>query len=278
VLDEVAVVTDYGHILKRHISVIQELQQKLIDLQTRFVLPLKDLKNIFNKMCTGISKVRKSRREMIEANTSLVISVAQQYTKHGLGLFELIQEGNAGLMKAVDKFEYYRGYKFSTYATWWIRQAITRSIAVQTRTSGIPVHVIKMINKLERNTHQILQETGAEPDTVTLASKMNMSEDKIREILSIGKRNDSDGNTDRHDNDSHLRALIKEALDSLAPREAKVLRMRFGVDTENDHTIEEVGEHLGITPAEVLKIETQALRRLRHPRRADKLNDLFQSK
>ena len=187
VLDEVAAAHAYSETLERQVPAVQELQQKLIDLQTRVVLPLKDLKDVNKRMATGEAKARKAKREMTEANLRLVISIAKKYTNRGLQFLDLIQEGNIGLMKAVDKFEYRRGYKFSTYATWWIRQAITRSIADQARTIRIPVHMIETINKMNRISRQILQETGAEPDPATLAQKMDMPEDKIRKILKIAK-------------------------------------------------------------------------------------------
>ncbi|MDO9025564.1 RNA polymerase sigma factor RpoD, partial [Zwartia sp.] len=240
VLGEVAAATDYAHTLERHIPAVQELQQKLIDLQVRVVLPLKDLKDVNKKMATGEAKARKAKREMTEANLRLVISIAKKYTNRGLQFLDLIQEGNIGLMKAVDKFEYRRGYKFSTYATWWIRQAITRSIADQARTIRIPVHMIETINKMNRISRQILQETGAEPDPATLASKMDMPEDKIRKILKIAKEPISMETPIGDDDDSHLgdfiedmatlapaeaalhgsmRDVVKEVLDSLTPRE-----------------------------------------------------------
>ena len=186
-MDEVAAGHPYAETLERQIPAVQELQQKLIDLQTRVVLPLKDLKDVNKRMATGEAKARKAKREMTEANLRLVISIAKKYTNRGLRFLDLIQEGNIGLMKAVDKFEYRRGYKFSTYATWWIRQAITRSIADQARTIRIPVHMIETINKMNRISRQILQETGAEPDPATLAQKMDMPEDKIRKILKIAR-------------------------------------------------------------------------------------------
>lgn len=242
VLDEVAAAHAYSETLERQIPAVQELQQKLIDLQTRVVLPLKDLKDVNKRMATGEAKARKAKREMTEANLRLVISIAKKYTNRGLQFLDLIQEGNIGLMKAVDKFEYRRGYKFSTYATWWIRQAITRSIADQARTIRIPVHMIETINKMNRISRQILQETGAEPDPATLAQKMDMPEDKIRKILKIAKEPISMETPIGDDDDSHLgdfiedtatlapsdaalhgsmRDVVKEVLDSLTPREAR---------------------------------------------------------
>lgn len=297
VIGEVAAATDYAHTLERHIPAVQELQQKLIDLQVRVVLPLKDLKDVNKKMATGEAKARKAKREMTEANLRLVISIAKKYTNRGLQFLDLIQEGNIGLMKAVDKFEYRRGYKFSTYATWWIRQAITRSIADQARTIRIPVHMIETINKMNRISRQILQETGAEPDPATLASKMDMPEDKIRKILKIAKEPISMETPIGDDDDSHLgdfiedmatlapaeaalhgsmRDVVKEVLDSLTPREAKVLRMRFGIEMSTDQTLEEVGKQFDVTRERIRQIEAKALRKLRHPSRSDKLKSFLE--
>lgn len=297
VLGEVETATDYAHTLRRHVPAVQELQQKLIDLQVRVVLPLKDLKDVNKKMATGEAKARKAKREMTEANLRLVISIAKKYTNRGLQFLDLIQEGNIGLMKAVDKFEYRRGYKFSTYATWWIRQAITRSIADQARTIRIPVHMIETINKMNRISRQILQETGAEPDPATLASKMDMPEDKIRKILKIAKEPISMETPIGDDDDSHLgdfiedmatlapadaalhgsmRDVVKEVLDSLTPREAKVLRMRFGIEMSTDQTLEEVGKQFDVTRERIRQIEAKALRKLRHPSRSDKLKSFLE--
>ena len=292
VLDEVAAGHPYAETLERQVPAVQELQQKLIDLQTRVVLPLKDLKDVNKRMATGEAKARKAKREMTEANLRLVISIAKKYTNRGLQFLDLIQEGNIGLMKAVDKFEYRRGYKFSTYATWWIRQAITRSIADQARTIRIPVHMIETINKMNRISRQILQETGAEPDPATLAQKMDMPEDKIRKILKIAKEPISMETPMGEDGDSQLgdfiednatlapldaalhasmRNVIKEVLDSLTPREAKVLRMRYGVEMSNDHTLEEVGKQFDVTRERIRQIEAKAMSKLRQPSRSDKL-------
>ncbi|OZI74026.1 RNA polymerase sigma factor RpoD [Bordetella genomosp. 12] len=297
VVEEVAAGHPYAETLERQIPAVQELQQKLIDLQTRVVLPLKDLKDVNKRMATGEAKARKAKREMTEANLRLVISIAKKYTNRGLQFLDLIQEGNIGLMKAVDKFEYRRGYKFSTYATWWIRQAITRSIADQARTIRIPVHMIETINKMNRISRQILQETGAEPDPATLAQKMDMPEDKIRKILKIAKEPISMETPIGDDDDSHLgdfiedtstlapsdaalhgsmRDVVKEVLDSLTPREAKVLRMRFGIEMSTDQTLEEVGKQFDVTRERIRQIEAKALRKLRHPSRADKLKSFLE--
>jgi len=294
---EVAGNHDYSAVLGRNVPAIKELQQKLIDLQARVVLPLPDLRNINKKMAAGEMKARKAKREMTEANLRLVISIAKKYTNRGLQFLDLIQEGNIGLMKAVDKFEYRRGYKFSTYATWWIRQAITRSIADQARTIRIPVHMIETINKMNRISRQILQETGAEPDPATLALKMEMPEDKIRKIMKIAKEPISMETPIGDDDDSHLgdfiednntlapadaalhgsmRGVVKDVLDSLTPREAKVLRMRFGIEMSTDHTLEEVGKQFDVTRERIRQIEAKALRKLRHPSRSDKLKSFLE--
>ena len=294
---EVAGSHPYSAVLGRNVPTIKELQQKLIDLQARVVLPLPDLRNINKKMAAGEMKARKAKREMTEANLRLVISIAKKYTNRGLQFLDLIQEGNIGLMKAVDKFEYRRGYKFSTYATWWIRQAITRSIADQARTIRIPVHMIETINKMNRISRQILQETGAEPDPATLAIKMEMPEDKIRKIMKIAKEPISMETPIGDDDDSHLgdfiednntlapadaalhasmRGVVKDVLDSLTPREAKVLRMRFGIEMSTDHTLEEVGKQFDVTRERIRQIEAKALRKLRHPSRSDKLKSFLE--
>ncbi|MFO0234744.1 MAG: RNA polymerase sigma factor RpoD [Burkholderiales bacterium] len=294
---EAEVSASYVETLRRNIPAVQDLQQKLIDLQARVVLPLSDLKEINKQMAMGEAKARKAKREMTEANLRLVISIAKKYTNRGLQFLDLIQEGNIGLMKAVDKFEYRRGYKFSTYATWWIRQAITRSIADQARTIRIPVHMIETINKMNRISRQILQETGQEPDPAMLSARMEMPEDKIRKILKIAKEPISMETPIGDDDDSHLgdfiedtatlapadaalhgsmRDVVKEVLDSLTPREAKVLRMRFGVEMSTDHTLEEVGKQFDVTRERIRQIEAKALRKLRHPSRADKLKSFLE--
>jgi RNA polymerase primary sigma factor len=288
----------YAAQLMRAAPNILEEQQRLIDLQNRIGIPLKELKDINKQMSTGEAKARRAKREMTEANLRLVISIAKKYTNRGLQFLDLIQEGNIGLMKAVDKFEYRRGYKFSTYATWWIRQAITRSIADQARTIRIPVHMIETINKMNRISRQILQETGLEPDPATLAIKMEMPEEKIRKILKISKEPISMETPIGDDDDSHLgdfiedqatlspddaalfaslRDVTKEVLDSLTPREAKVLRMRFGIEMNTDHTLEEVGKQFDVTRERIRQIEAKALRKLRHPTRSEKLRSFLDS-
>ncbi|MFV8825448.1 RNA polymerase sigma factor RpoD [Thauera sp. WH-2] len=296
--DEIASGKNYAEGLMRIHPAVLEEQQKLIDLQDRLGIPLKELKDINRQMSTGEAKMRRAKREMTEANLRLVISIAKKYTNRGLQFLDLIQEGNIGLMKAVDKFEYRRGYKFSTYATWWIRQAITRSIADQARTIRIPVHMIETINKMNRISRQILQETGQEPDPATLAEKMEMPEEKIRKIMKISKEPISMETPIGDDDDSHLGDFIEdtatlapaeaamysglrdatcEVLDSLTQREAKVLRMRFGIEMNTDHTLEEVGKQFDVTRERIRQIEAKALRKLRHPSRSEKLRSFLDS-
>ena len=282
----------WSAVMARNIPPVQDIQQKLTDLQTRVVVPLDQLKDINKRMNAGEYASRAAKKEMIEANLRLVISIAKKYTNRGLQFLDLIQEGNIGLMKAVDKFEYRRGYKFSTYATWWIRQAITRSIADQARTIRIPVHMIETINKMNRISRQHLQEFGFEPDASVLAERMEIPEDKIRKIMKIAKEPISMETPIGDDDDSHLgdfiedgantapmeaamqaglRDVVKDILDSLTPREAKVLRMRFGIEMTSDHTLEEVGKQFDVTRERIRQIEAKALRKLKHPSRSDKL-------
>ncbi|MDO8769720.1 MAG: RNA polymerase sigma factor RpoD [Burkholderiaceae bacterium] len=283
-------------IMARNIPPVQDIQQKLADLQARVVVPIDHLKDINKRMNEGERSSRDAKKEMIEANLRLVISIAKKYTNRGLQFLDLIQEGNIGLMKAVDKFEYRRGYKFSTYATWWIRQAITRSIADQARTIRIPVHMIETINKMNRLSRQHLQEFGFEPDASMLAEKMEIPEDKIRKIMKIAKEPISMETPIGDDDDSHLgdfiedghntapleaamqaglRDVVKDILDGLTPREAKVLRMRFGIEMSTDHTLEEVGKQFDVTRERIRQIEAKALRKLKHPTRSDKLRSFI---
>ncbi len=282
----------WSAVMGRNIPPVQDIQQKLLDLQSRVVVPLDQLKDINKRMNAGEYASRGAKKEMIEANLRLVISIAKKYTNRGLQFLDLIQEGNIGLMKAVDKFEYRRGYKFSTYATWWIRQAITRSIADQARTIRIPVHMIETINKMNRISRQHLQEFGFEPDASVLAERMEIPEEKIRKIMKIAKEPISMETPIGDDDDSHLgdfiedaantapmeaamqaglRDVVKDILDSLTPREAKVLRMRFGIEMTSDHTLEEVGKQFDVTRERIRQIEAKALRKLKHPSRSDKL-------
>ena len=286
----------YSTVLGRNVPAIKELQQRMIDLQARVALPLADLRKINKQMAAGEKRARHAKREMTVANLRLVISIAKKYINRGLQFLDLIQEGNIGLLKAVDKFEYRRGYKFSTYATWWIRQAITRSIADMARTIRVPVHMIETINKMNRISRQIMQETGSEPDLATLAEKMEMPENKVREIMKIAKEPISMETPMGEDGDSQLgdfiednttlapldaalhasmRNVIKEVLDSLTPREAKVLRMRYGVEMSNDHTLEEVGKQFDVTRERIRQIEAKAMSKLRQPSRSDKLKSFL---
>ena len=298
VLAEAAAGRPYSAALGRQVAAVQELQSKLIDLQTKAVVPLDELKAINKKMNEGERASLDAKKEMIEANLRLVISIAKKYTNRGMQFLDLIQEGNVGLMKAVDKFEYRRGFKFSTYATWWIRQAITRAIADQARTIRVPVHMIESINKMNRVSRVHLQQFGFEPDAATLALKLEMPEAKIRQIMKIAKEPISleapvgdEGDTTLGDfiEDSHnvapleaalqsgLRSVVSELLDGLSAREAKVLRMRFGIDMSSDHTLEEVGAQFDVTRERIRQIEAKAIRKLKHPSRSDKLRTFAES-
>ena len=301
--------TDYSWIDKhirakrKHSSILAKLktdvlraQRKLIAVEVATRLSIAEIKEINRQMSIGEAKARRAKKEMVEANLRLVISIAKKYTNRGLQFLDLIQEGNIGLMKAVDKFEYRRGYKFSTYATWWIRQAITRSIADQARTIRIPVHMIETINKLNRISRQMLQEMGREPLPDELAERMEMPEDKVRKVLKIAKEPISMETPIGDDEDSHLGDFIEDqtvhspadsaatsglketthsVLAGLTPREAKVLRMRFGIDMNTDHTLEEVGKQFDVTRERIRQIEAKALRKLRHPTRSDQLRSFL---
>ncbi|NID04874.1 RNA polymerase sigma factor RpoD [Luteibacter jiangsuensis] len=282
--------------IKNFREAIDAEQEKLAQIERTLYLPLTDIKEINRAMSVGEAKARRAKKEMVEANLRLVISIAKKYTNRGLQFLDLIQEGNIGLMKAVDKFEYRRGYKFSTYATWWIRQAITRSIADQARTIRIPVHMIETINKLNRISRQMLQQFGREPTPEELAKEMEMPEDKIRKVLKIAKEPISMETPIGDDEDSHLGDFIedtnasspiesatetglmetvRDVLAGLTPREAKVLRMRFGIDMNTDHTLEEVGKQFDVTRERIRQIEAKALRKLRHPSRSETLRSFL---
>ncbi|MGL5741457.1 MAG: RNA polymerase sigma factor RpoD [Legionella sp.] len=283
--------------IQEYTEEILRIQSRLVSFEIEYGLTIGEIKDINRKMSIGEAKARRAKKEMVEANLRLVISIAKKYTNRGLQFLDLIQEGNIGLMKAVDKFEYRRGYKFSTYATWWIRQAITRSIADQARTIRIPVHMIETINKLNRISRQILQETGREATPEELAEKMELSEDKIRKVLKIAKEPISMETPVGDDDDSHLGDFIEdnniespidmataeglreatlEILETLTPREAKVLRMRFGIEMNTDHTLEEVGKQFDVTRERIRQIEAKALRKLRHPSRSEKLRSFLE--
>jgi len=284
--------------LKEHKDEILRLQGKLASLETECGMSIAEIKDINRRMSIGEAKARRAKKEMVEANLRLVISIAKKYTNRGLQFLDLIQEGNIGLMKAVDKFEYRRGYKFSTYATWWIRQAITRSIADQARTIRIPVHMIETINKLNRISRQMLQEMGREATPEELAERMEMPEDKIRKVLKIAKEPISMETPIGDDEDSHLGDFIEDGnvlspvdsatasglreattnvLEGLTARESKVLRMRFGIDMNTDHTLEEVGKQFDVTRERIRQIEAKALRKLRHPTRSENLRSFLDS-
>ncbi|TVR61409.1 MAG: RNA polymerase sigma factor RpoD [Candidatus Competibacteraceae bacterium] len=286
----------YANSLMEHRAAILAAQRRLEAIEQEVRLPIHEIKDINRHMSIGEAKARRAKKEMVEANLRLVISIAKKYTNRGLQFLDLIQEGNIGLMKAVDKFEYRRGYKFSTYATWWIRQAITRSIADQARTIRIPVHMIETINKLNRISRQMLQEMGREPTPEDLALRMEMPEDKVRKVMKIAKEPISMETPIGDDEDSHLGDFIEDAsvmlpvdaatieglresthevLATLTPREAKVLRMRFGIDMPTDHTLEEVGKQFDVTRERIRQIEAKALRKLRHPNRSEQLRSFL---
>jgi len=286
----------YADVLRERQEEIDKAQHRLIAIEQECGMQISELKDINRKVSIGEAKARRAKKEMVEANLRLVISIAKKYTNRGLQFLDLIQEGNIGLMKAVDKFEYRRGYKFSTYATWWIRQAITRSIADQARTIRIPVHMIETINKLNRISRQMLQEMGREPTPEELAERMEMPEDKIRKVLKIAKEPISMETPIGDDEDSHLgdfiedsnasspidsatssglREATQEVLGGLTAREAKVLRMRFGIDMNTDHTLEEVGKQFDVTRERIRQIEAKALRKLRHPSRSETLRSFL---
>ncbi|OSI13252.1 RNA polymerase sigma factor RpoD [Neisseria canis] len=296
--EEIAKNRVWSDALSRFQHAILEKQTEMAQMEKQARISIDELKEINKNMVVSEKETAAAKQEMIQANLRLVISIAKKYTNRGLQFLDLIQEGNIGLMKAVDKFEYRRGYKFSTYATWWIRQAITRSIADQARTIRIPVHMIETINKMNRIARQYLQDNGEEPDSAKLAELMEMPEDKIRKIMKIAKEPISMETPIGDDDDSHLgdfiedinnvapsdaamysslREVTKDVLESLTPREAKVLRMRFGIDMNTDHTLEEVGKQFDVTRERIRQIEAKALRKLRHPTRSDRLKSFLDS-
>ena len=287
----------YSKAIKRHATDLRRAQRKLGNVAQEATISLTEIKEINRRISIGEARARRAKKEMVEANLRLVISIAKKYTNRGLQFLDLIQEGNIGLMKAVDKFEYRRGYKFSTYATWWIRQAITRSIADQARTIRIPVHMIETINKLNRISRQMLQEMGREPTPEELGERMEMPEDKIRKVLKIAKEpismetpigDDEDSNLGDFIEDTTmdspidsatgegLREATRDVLAGLTAREAKVLRMRFGIEMNTDHTLEEVGKQFDVTRERIRQIEAKALRKLRHPVRSDHLRSFIE--
>ena len=288
----------YSSTIKKNLDEILAAQTKLAEISEQRGLDISEIKEVSRQMSIAEAKARRAKKEMVEANLRLVISIAKKYTNRGLQFLDLIQEGNIGLMKAVDKFEYQRGYKFSTYATWWIRQAITRSIADQARTIRIPVHMIETINKLNRVARQMLQEMGREPTPDELAERVEMPEDKVRKVLKISKEPISMETPIGDDEDSHLGDFVEDinvmspadsaiieglreatqgVLNGLTEREAKVLRMRFGIDMNTDHTLEEVGKQFDVTRERIRQIEAKALRKLRHPSRSDQLRSFLDS-
>ena len=295
-VDSASKKADVAERLANYREAIVRLQKRIAVIEDEVGLRTMEIKEINRRMSMGEARARRAKKEMVEANLRLVISIAKKYTNRGLQFLDLIQEGNIGLMKAVDKFEYRRGYKFSTYATWWIRQAITRSIADQARTIRIPVHMIETINKLNRISRQMLQEMGREPTPEELGERMDMPEDKVRKVLKIAKEPISMETPIGDDEDSHLGDFIedvtisspvdaateeglteatRDVLGGLTAREAKVLRMRFGIDMNTDHTLEEVGKQFDVTRERIRQIEAKALRKLRHPTRSDYLRSFL---
>src|SRR3954451_8168832 len=295
---EIGVKAAYSEQLAKYRQAIVEQQQKLLDLQKRVMIPLRDLKDINKQMSTGEAKARKAKREMTEANLRLVISIAKKYTNRGLQFLDLIQEGNIGLMKAVDKFEYRRGYKFSTYATWWIRQAITRSIADQARTIRIPVHMIQTINKLMRTSRQMVQELGREPTNEELAKRLQLPVSKVRKVLRVAQEPISLETPIGEEEESHLgdfivdqagvspseavinlnlREQTAQVLKTLTPREEKIIKMHFGLEDGSEHTLEEVGQNFAVTRERIRQIEAKALRKLRHPSRSHRLRAFLEN-